>query len=279
LVIFRLIVPATDVNGFLGEWTKLSEFFLKDLYQTGLAIIMVLALVLAYIKRDLIFQLLDIDKNYIHPQNWRGEAAGTRFFHVIVWCVEPEFRTMLGKTCNMFLRIAYGHNEPGHSRVHTIENLRQVPERFGDTFSLTEQTESEWGGGLPSLYVEVKNQEFLGSDVLGIFIFDAEDIREELDDMESTRMEDPAWATLEDEALRWSTLQAAIMTPTPTETITKSGEKGEERRKLKKLGFKPFTLSAHSEIGGYIWLTFYEEKPKTWLSGLSQARKWFSGLV
>lgn len=255
-VIFHLMASTQHYNGIMSEAGLLVSFFLKDMYQMALAIVMVFALIIAYLKRDLIFQMLDIDRNYIHPQNWSQQAQSTRAFYILVWCVEPAFRTMLGKTCNMFVRVAYGHNEPNHSRVHFISTLSKTPEHFGDTFSLTEQAEEEWGGGLPTLYVEVKNQEFLGSDIMGSYMFDAEDIEEYLAQMNQTRAQDTTWAGKSQQD-QWKDLQFAVMQSSDLDTSNDAS-----LTPLKNLGFQRFTLSAGSEVGGFIWLTFYEPQQK-----------------
>jgi hypothetical protein len=282
----------------------------QDTERLMLIVVIVLCFVLLYLARDSIYKLLGIDdRNIIHYFNLRGFNKRTIGFQVCIWqvcgsqrdCDSKErvdnrqdilererslIRTVLsnpnadnllpsqGKHCNLFVRLAFGDNEPQTSRIVRMTGIMrpdtEVPFRASFSLELRDDLESS-----SALHVEVRDQAVMGASELGRAVFKVGDIMDairfsevKMQEMEQVNQDlklvpnDGLNKTLghwrgPNPLARNSKLNAAEEQVVRMMSRSFRNDPQRAKQELAKVGFKPYRLSA----GGAVWLAFAQLNP------------------
>lgn len=170
--------------------------------------------------------------------------------------LEDEENTLplVGKQCNLFVRLAYGDNEPQTSRVVRLRSkLRpQSIIAIQATFRLDMEVRDKQS----LLHVEVRDQVLVGAQEPGRISFELEDIKESINRAKETtkkvKRRDAAYTGGEDPAvLEVAENQVVKMLQYPP-------KRGESEKFMFEAGFEPYALTH----GGCIWLAFAELAPE-----------------
>mmetsp|Transcript_16256 Transcript_16256/g.33692 ORF Transcript_16256/g.33692 Transcript_16256/m.33692 type:complete len:579 (-) Transcript_16256:39-1775(-) len=184
---------------------------------------------------------------------------------------EDKLIPLVGRTSNIFVRIAYGDNEPQNSRVVRPHRQMQpdtvVP--FQETFRLELETDKD---ERTRLNIEVRDQTLIGAHEPGRVSFELEDIRSALKRSQraamakteplTTRMLRPPGAgpesmslvQLPDQDLSWAPVELSAAQMHVMYMMRSDPRLGQEEQAMYDAGFEPYPL----QHGGTIWLAFAE---------------------
>lgn len=207
---FEQIMPKVAL-----DWSMFTVLF-SDMKNLAISVVVLVGLVLLYINRQVVFQALGIDDRYIlHWKNLFGQNIHDKqtVLQICVWKVDSMVQgeksesqgtmtnMMKGLTCSrrvenhgratldltsegsLFVRIAYGHNEPLNGRVV------RVPATYGANkaimFKEIFKLNYEDSGSLdeqPPLFLELQKQDVAGRQDLGRVKMTPHRIREILEE-------------------------------------------------------------------------------------------------
>lgn len=193
---FEQIMPKVAL-----DWSMFTVLF-SDMKNLAISAVVLVGLVLLYINRQVVFQALGIDDRYLlHWQNLFGQNIHDKqtVLQICIWKVDSMGQgdksesqgtmmtsVMKGLTCSrrvenhgipaldltsesaLFVRIAYGHNEPLNGRVVRVPATygANKPIMFKEIFKLN----YEDSGSLdeqPPLFLELQKQDVAGRQDLG----------------------------------------------------------------------------------------------------------------
>lgn len=169
---------------------------------------------------------------------------------------EQNLLPLVGKQCNLFVRLAYGDNEPQTSRVVRLRSkLRpQATVSIQATFRLDMETRDKQS----LLHVEVKDQVLVHANEPGRISFELEDIKNAINwsklirgKASSQRQRDGVARADDDDDLTVAELQVVKMLQHPA-------TRGSSEKEMFDVGFEPYALTH----GGCIWLAFAELEPE-----------------
>merc|ERR1719181_819720 len=288
---------------FLGLQTF--SVLVEDTERVLLIAVVALCFVLLYLARESIYKLLGIDdRNIIHYFNLRGFNRRTIGFQVCIWQVtggqkdcarsgsnnnnanrdfgEREsrlIRTVLsnpnddnllpnqGKQCNLFVRLAFGDNEPQTSRVVRMNGIMRPDTEvaFRASFSLELRDDIESNS---ALHIEVKDQAVMGATELGRAVFKVGDVLDAIHlsevKMQVLEQENQDLKLVPTEELntqlgRWGGpnpfAKSAKLNAAEEQVVRMMSRELRNspqlaKRELERVGFKPYRLSQ----GGAVWL-------------------------
>lgn len=189
------------------DWSIFTVLF-SDMKNIAISASVVIVLVLIYIQRDAVFQALGIDDRYIlHWRNlfgWENQGKET-VLQICVWKVVGNYTQDSGgestgslgwlKSCSrrggtakptlelgtdssLFVRIAYGHNEPLNGRVIRVPPSygADLTVSFKEVFRVNYQDATNLADQ-PPLYIELQRQDVYSRQDLGRVRIDPERLR------------------------------------------------------------------------------------------------------
>lgn len=307
VVTYVTLVKHFDFNDL---WDMSVEFFnvaLQDTQQIILISAGLIGVVIIYCARDQILAMFGLDdRNIVHYLNLQGGDSRLRPFQVCVWRVcssqRTEFRTghitdettgrtedysftqlfsreentlpNQGQSCNMFVRLAFGDNEPQTSRIVRMDRAMRsntvVP--FRETFSMELVDDPETD---TPLHVEVRDQSVVGATELGRVTLKLGDIKDAIANSHKQVQENMArdvgftlktkqdWMRRgagsmfsrvdmkdQQQAQALEVAEEQVLWLLSKEVQNASPEKAKSL--MDQVGFRPYRLSK----GGTIWLAF-----------------------
>lgn len=174
---------------------------------------------------------------------------------------EDKLLPQIGRSCNLFVRLAYGDNEPQSSRVVRMRSNvgpdTVVP--FQEMFVLDLETDPD---RQTSLYIEVCDQAFLGKQELGRIVLDLQELRSELRRTQARLGQEPMLASSGHGTRAYALVKSPGRDPVSLPPAQQQAMQmlrcepglGLEEEQMYSVGFKPWPLSN----GGTIWLAFAE---------------------
>mmetsp|Transcript_79588 Transcript_79588/g.170666 ORF Transcript_79588/g.170666 Transcript_79588/m.170666 type:complete len:570 (-) Transcript_79588:71-1780(-) len=174
---------------------------------------------------------------------------------------EDKLLPQIGVSCNLFVRLAYGDNEPQCSRVVRMRS-NVGPETvvsFQEVFILDLETDPDRPA---SLYIEVCDQAFLGKQELGRVVLDLQELRSELQRTRSKRDHEGMMSPSGESKRAYALVKGPgndpeLLLPAEQQAMQMMRCEpglGLEEEQMYLMGFKPWPLST----GGTIWLAFAE---------------------
>jgi hypothetical protein len=306
-VTYTTFAEGFNFNDLYSLGLRTFSVLVEDTERVLLILTVMLAFFLLYLARDSIYKLLGIDdRNIIHYFNLRGSNRRAIGFQVCIWqvtgsqkdCVEAGnnniarqdtyqrerslIRTVMhapmddnllpsqGRACNLFVRLAFGDNEPQTSRIVRMKNIMkpdtEVPFRTSFSLECRDDLESE-----SCLHVEVRDQSVMGATELGRVVFNVDDLikamhhseakMRELEQKEQDLKLVPTeqmtvelgyWRRGANPLGRNAKLNAAEEQVVRMMCREYRNNPSIAKAELAKVGFKPYRLSA----GGAVWLGF-----------------------
>lgn len=275
VLIYRAFAGDFDYEGIMVMIFSAVDTLTSDTQRLVIVIVLVVAIFVAYIKRERIYEVLEIDRKYLHIT----ESLKDDTIRVCIWRVDPlrhwtdedpqaaqarTFQSMFtttaaskaapvantklegtkkgkyqkGEPAEMYVRIGYGHNEPMQSQVQFVPAIRDSPVFFGQTFSVQKQEVFDWEGGQSPFFIEVRDQSVLGSKELRRTRWELEELEERIEKSEAKRKKDVSWAKVQQFSL------------------SKNSSKEEEER-ADQFGFIQIPLAPT----GVIFLALAEDEP------------------
>jgi hypothetical protein len=308
VVTYVTMVKDFDFNDLCNACMDFFNLLLADTQKAIIIGAAVVGLIILYVMRDHILAMIGLDdRNIVHYLNLQGGDSRLKPFQVCVWRVcasqKSEFKTAhimddygntrnytfpqlfnreenvlpnQGSQCNLFVRLAFGDNEPQTSRIVRMDRvMRQntiVP--FRETFSLELLDDPELDN---ALHVEVRDQALVGAQELGRVTLKIDDIKDAIEAAHNevaenarhkrgfTVMSSSAWAERRaaggmfgsvntepdlDQAEKLDAAEEQVLWLLSKEVQNAGQEKAKQL--MEQVGFKPYRLSK----GGTIWLAF-----------------------
>jgi len=274
VLIYRAFAGDFDYEGIMVMFFSAVDTLTSDTQRLVIVIVLVVAIFVAYIKRERIYEVLEIDRKYLHITDSLKDDT----IRVCIWRVDPlrhwtdeepqvaqarTFQSMFtttaaskaatvqpktegtkkgkyqkGEPAEMYVRIGYGHNEPMQSQVQFVPAIRDSPVFFGQTFSVQKQEVFDWEGGQSPFFIEVRDQSVLGSKELRRTRWELEDLEEKIEKSEAKRKKDVSWAKVQQFSLSKNSSQ-------------------EEEKRADQFGFIQIPLAPT----GVIFLALAEDEP------------------